>query len=483
MVARSLLCSLLTLTFALAGLRPAIARARDATPEAMTDGVQVVAAGLTNPRGFSWSPDGSLYMAMAGSGGETRIEVAEGFTLQLGLSSSVATIVDGCATPAAVGLVSALWVEAGWIWGAMDVAFLDEQPYVLVSGAGPSWLSPSSFSGVFRMNDDGTMALVADLTSWLPEHLPEAPLPPDYGSDGSLFDLEAAGDALLLSEAVGGLLIRVTPEGEISTLADLSEGHLVPTGIAVDDDGNAFVGFETSPPYADGASKVVMVTPDGTVSDAWTGLTAVTDVAIGPDGTLYAAEMGTGNLDEDPYLRPNSGRVVRQTGPDSLEEILTDAAYPVTIGFDPEGVLNVAYPAFAPDAGEGHGAILRVDPSAGSPISLTGFEDLASTCQGGPGSGGDDGTPGAMSSASGEDAAVEIADFAFDPVTVEIPAGTTLNWVNTDRSPHTATSHDGGFDTGRLDEGGASGVTFDAPGSYAYHCEYHPAMTGTVTVT
>ena len=78
------------------------------------------------------------------------------------------------------------------------------------------------------------------------------------------------------------------------------------------------------------------MTPDGTLSDEWTGLTAVTDVAISPDGTLYAAEMATGNLDEEPFLRPGSGRVVRQNGPDGVDEVLTDVAYPVTLGFDPD---------------------------------------------------------------------------------------------------------------------------------------------------
>src|SRR3712207_9052524 len=65
-------------------------------------------------------------------------------------------------------------------------------------------------------------------------------------ADGSLFDLEAAGGALLLSDAVGGQIVRVTPGGEITELADLSERHPVPTGIAVDADGNAYVGFERS---------------------------------------------------------------------------------------------------------------------------------------------------------------------------------------------------------------------------------------------
>jgi hypothetical protein len=271
----------------------------------------------------------------------------------------------------------------------MDVAFLADQLYVLVSGAGPTWLSPSSFSGVFQLNDDGTMTLVADLTNWLPDNQPDF-IAPDYNSDGSLFDLEAAGDALLLSEAVGGQLLRVTPAGEITEVADLSGEHLVPTGIAVDDEGNAYVGFETTPPYPDGASKVVKVTPDGMVSDEWTGLTAVTDVALGPDGALYAAEMATGNTDTEPFLSPGSGRVVRQSGPDTLEEVLTDVAYPVTLGFDAEGALHVAYPAFAPDAGAEHGALLRIDPAAELPISLAGLEDVPATCQGGPGPVGDD---------------------------------------------------------------------------------------------
>jgi sugar lactone lactonase YvrE len=362
------------------------ASAQEASP-VPTDGatptaegpIAVIASGLTNPRGFGWSPDGTLYLALAGTGGETRIPVIEGVTFHIGLSSSVVTVADGCTTPVVLGLVSALWEEAGWIWGAMDVAFLGSDPYVLISGAGPTWFSPSSFSGVFKINGDGTMTLVADITNWLPQN-PPALVPPDYNADGSLFDLEATADALLLSEAVGGQLIKVTPAGEISRVADLSEGHLVPTGIAVDADGNAFVGFETTPPYADGASKVVKVTPDGTVSDVWTGLTAVTDVTFGPDGTLYAAEMATGDPAAEPYLTPNTGRVVRQTGPDTLEAVVTDLPYPVNLGFDAGGRLVIGVPAFGPDAGVGQGALIAVDP-AQAPISYAGFAPPATCAQ------------------------------------------------------------------------------------------------------
>lgn len=353
------------------------ALAQDTTPASTAEPITVVASGLTNPRGFAWGPDGTLSLALAGSGGETRIEVSGGFTLRIGLSSSVVTVADGCTAPSQVGLVSTHWEEMGWIWGAMDVAYLGEELYVLLGGAGPSWRSPSSFSGVFKVNDNRTMNLVADLSTWLPANKPSF-IAPDFNPDGSLYALEAAGDALLLTEAVGGQLIRVTPAGEIGRVADLSEGHLVPSGVAVDPEGNAYVGLLTAAPYVDGSAKVVMVAPDGTVSDAWTGLTAVTDVAFGPDGTLYAAEMATGNTSERPFLTPNSGRVVRQTGPDTLEPVVTGLPYPVHIGFGVDGRLVIATPALGPDAGVGQGVLVSIDPAA-APVSYAGFQ-VPATC-------------------------------------------------------------------------------------------------------
>lgn len=367
------ICALIAVPVLLAS--PA-ARAQGATPATADGPIAVVASGLTNPRGFAWGPDGTLSLALAGSGGETRIEVSGGFTLRIGLSSSVVTVADGCTAPSAVGLVSTHWEETGWIWGAMDVAYLGEELYALIGGAGPSWRSPSSVSGVFKVNANRTMTLVADLSAWLPANKPSF-IPPDFNPDGSLYALEAAGDSLLLTEAVGGQVIRVTPAGEISRVADLSEGHLVPSGIAVDAGGNAYVGFLTAAPYIDGFAKVVKVAPDGTVSDAWTGLTAVTDVAFGPDGMLYAAEMATGNTEERPFLTPNSGRVVRQTGPDTLEPVVTGLPYPVHIGFDADGHLVIAAPAFGPDAGVGQGMLVSVDPSR-APVSYAGFRAPAS---------------------------------------------------------------------------------------------------------
>ena len=105
------------------------------------------------------------------------------------------------------------------------------------------------------------------------------------------------------------------------------------------------------------------------------------------------------------------------------------------------------------------------------------------------GCGGDDDDPATPAAAMAPGAAggastdrVAIADFAFDPETVTVDAGTKLTWTNDDEAPHTATADDGSFDTGtlKLDDTGA--VAIDQPGTYTYYCRFHPFMKGTVEV-
>ncbi len=361
---------------------PAAGTAPSGTPAAMPAGVTVVASGLTNPRGFTWGADGTLYLTLAGVGGDQVGTYDDGAPTGLmgGLTSSVATVEDGCTIPLAENLPSTLWVDAGWTWGVMDAAILGDQLYILSAGGGIEGGLPDFPNGIFRIGADGSAELVADLSAWFREN-PTSFLPPDYGQDGSLFDLEAGNDLLWLSEAVGGRVMTVTPEGEIALIADLSEDHLVPTGLALDGEGGTFVGHETTVPYPEGAAPVLHVAADGTVTEAWTGLTATTDVVMGPDGVLYAAMMATNNIEEPPFLRPHSGQIVKQTGPDTMEVLVTDIDYPVSLGFGPDGALYMTAPAFGEGAGEGQGSLLRIDLTAGTPISLAGLTNLPPSCQ------------------------------------------------------------------------------------------------------
>jgi plastocyanin len=77
---------------------------------------------------------------------------------------------------------------------------------------------------------------------------------------------------------------------------------------------------------------------------------------------------------------------------------------------------------------------------------------------------------------------VGIGDFAFSPGTVQIRAGDTVTWTNSDSVAHTATARNGSFDTGLLEEGQSGRIRFTVPGTYRYLCTPHPQMTGTIVV-
>ena len=78
--------------------------------------------------------------------------------------------------------------------------------------------------------------------------------------------------------------------------------------------------------------------------------------------------------------------------------------------------------------------------------------------------------------------AVAVRSLAFTPATLEITAGTTVEWTNDDPLPHTVTTPDGGFDSGLIASGRKWRRTFAVAGTYRYSCTPHPFMRGTIVV-
>ncbi len=79
-----------------------------------------------------------------------------------------------------------------------------------------------------------------------------------------------------------------------------------------------------------------------------------------------------------------------------------------------------------------------------------------------------------------------IKDFKFGPTTLTVPPGTKITVTNQDSAGHTLTAiapNAGAFDTGLLEQGKSATITAPAaPGSYPFHCDVHPTMTGTLVV-
>jgi plastocyanin len=78
-------------------------------------------------------------------------------------------------------------------------------------------------------------------------------------------------------------------------------------------------------------------------------------------------------------------------------------------------------------------------------------------------------------------APVVVQDFSFGPQTVTVAVGGVVTWTNLGQTNHTVT-FDGGPDCGQLAPSATVSRTFDAAGSFAYHCAIHPSMKGTVVV-
>lgn len=77
---------------------------------------------------------------------------------------------------------------------------------------------------------------------------------------------------------------------------------------------------------------------------------------------------------------------------------------------------------------------------------------------------------------------VVLLDNSFTPANVTVNVGDTVFWTNAGVMPHTVTADNGSFDSDTLQSGATYSISFDAPGTYTYHCKFHSGMTGIVTV-
>ena len=108
-------------------------------------------------------------------------------------------------------------------------------------------------------------------------------------------------------------------------------------------------------------------------------------------------------------------------------------------------------------------------------IAAAGFPSLASASRSaGPGS-----APQKM-------VTVEIRAFKFEPATLTVNVGDTVEWKNDDIVPHTATA-DGEaqkptFDSGTIQTGATWRYLARNKGKYNYTCTLHPNMKGELIV-
>ena len=73
--------------------------------------------------------------------------------------------------------------------------------------------------------------------------------------------------------------------------------------------------------------------------------------------------------------------------------------------------------------------------------------------------------------------------YRFDPPAIQVPAGTTVTWRNSDHFTHSVSISGGTFPFLSLSPGQTGSIPFDQPGTYDYICTYHAQdMQGTIIV-
>jgi len=238
--------------------------------------------------------------------------------------------------------------------GVADVAFIGDTLYAITAGSGCSHGVPNTDNGIFRVGGDGSITLVADLSAFQKAHPVAHPEADDFEPDGTWYSMVAVRGSLYAVEPNHGELDRITTGGAISRVADISatQGHIVPTSVAYH--GVFYVGNLNTFPITPGASKILQITPGGSVSTVATGLTMITGVAFDSRGRMYVLE----NTVTAGFPTPGEGEIVRITG-GKKEVIVSGLALPTAMTFGPDGALYVSNLGFGPPP-IGLGEVLRI---------------------------------------------------------------------------------------------------------------------------
>jgi sugar lactone lactonase YvrE len=210
-------------------------------------------------------------------------------------------------------------------------------------------------NGVLRVNDDGSTELIANLSAFVMAFPVAHPEPDDFEPDGTWYSMIAVGGNLYAVEPNHGELDRITPDGQISRVTDISasQGHIVPTAIA--HRGNFYVGNLNTFPIVPGSSKVYKITPSGNVSVFAEGLTTILGVVFDRRDRMYVLETSTAAGDPTPF----TGKVIRVDPSRRQTEIASGLFFPTGMTLGPDGALYVSNVGFGPPPA-GLGEILRI---------------------------------------------------------------------------------------------------------------------------
>lgn len=344
--------------------------------------LDVVASGLDNPRGLAFGPDGALYIAEAGRGGDGPCRGGAEGEECFGPTGAITRVKDGVQTRVVEGLPSFAGEGFGAI-GPVDVSVRSGGFIEAVIGwGGPPearmLVGPAGalFGHVIRVHGNGKVKTVRDVSAY------EGAANPDGGEidtnpyallsvPGGEYVADAGGNSLLHTRMGGGphtSVVAVFPDRLVPAppFLGLPAGAMipmqaVPTCVAEGPDGALYVGQLTGFPFPPGGANVYRIDGDGPPTVYASGFTNIIDIAFGPHGELFVLEISrNGLLSEDPA--GGLFRVPPGGGP-AMELPAAGLIAPGGIAVGPDGALYVSNYGVFPGAGE----VIRLAPPPPGP--------------------------------------------------------------------------------------------------------------------
>ncbi|GAA2582867.1 hypothetical protein GCM10010435_70770 [Winogradskya consettensis] len=280
-----------------------------------TPALTVVATNLNNPRGLTFAPDGTLYIAEAGTGGPGPcLDGAEGLVC-FGTTGSITRVRLGQQQRVRAGLPSLAGHDGSQAIGPADVAVdgFGLLSFTVGLAADPDVrVTTKKLTGMAKLYASGRSGprLIADLGAYEKKANPDK-----AAADTNPAGLTVVGGTRYVVDAGANTLLKASARGKVSTVAvfgkrtvpapagnpDLPEGtplpmQSVPTSVVKGPDGAFYVSELTGFPFPAGGARIYRVVPGHAPVVYATGLTNVIDLAFGPKGSLYALEIARNGL-------------------------------------------------------------------------------------------------------------------------------------------------------------------------------------------
>ncbi len=237
----------------------------------------------------------------------------------------------GAVTTFASGLPPA--IPAVGIGGAMDVAFVDDTAYVLVTLVGPALGQPDVVDGIYRIEKDGTATAIADIGAWSIAHPPATPF---FVPSGVQYALQTFRGGFLVTDGHHNRVLRVSRDGDIRPV--IAFDNIVPTGLEVRGD-KIYVGQAGPIPHLPQNGKVVRLNPKTTAAEeVASGAPLIVDVEFGSGCQLYALSQGIWDLPVTPEnegapASPNTGSLVRVERDGTFAPVVDGLDRPTSVDF------------------------------------------------------------------------------------------------------------------------------------------------------